>query len=497
LNPTTATTSLRMQCLVKQDGKGNTPLLHVIKYRKDCPDMVRVLVEHDRYGQSLLTSSNKGNIPLNDLVRQAMRELGKNYPSTTTTIFDITQLPDNLAYLLLKTQHVIYLEQGSTHIPLLPRDNDDDNNHLTHYQTDTDSNRVEYNEAHDGDDDNTYCNCYNHRPIDSVLVMQAAICCAHYLNVRNRLSLFRWLLVLLLEEDFAAVDENTNTFQHLICCAKENRCFIEDDNAIIFNVDNNNNNYNRNDDSNNNSTISLLRFLTNKHPRGLLMYNSDGKIPLHVAIDQRKDWKFLEYLISLAPESVRVPTVTMNNTSTTLSSSSSSSPSSSSFSRQKQKQQQGRQLPLHLQILQYNGRDRDRCRDGKASSSTSSNNSSDTNTNADANKNHYTDDTKAIILSLWKMYPDAGLIKDATTNLYPFQSLAAAKSSLLTTPFCNNNNNDINRSVPGGSTKRKNIYVKRSSPPTSIQDDDENQSSEQLSIIYQFLREAPEVLRLR
>mmetsp|Transcript_9122 Transcript_9122/g.10416 ORF Transcript_9122/g.10416 Transcript_9122/m.10416 type:complete len:258 (+) Transcript_9122:54-827(+) len=147
----------------------------------------------------------------------------------------------------------------------------------------------------------------------------------------------------------------------------------------------------------------------------------------------------------------------------------------------------------------FTGRDRDRDRDGKTSSSTSSNNSSDTNTNTNtgANKNHYTDDTKAIILSLWKMYPDAGLIKDTTTNLYPFQSLAAAKSSLLSTPSCNNNNNDINRSVPGGSTKAKNIYVRRSSPPTSIQDDDENQSNEQLSIIYQFLREAPEVLRLR
>ena len=170
-----------------------------------------------------------------------MRELGTNHPSTTTIIFDITQLPDNLVYLLLKTQYANCLEQGSTHISILPRDNDDDNNYLTHHQTDTDSNRVGYDEGHDDDNDNdsTYCNCYNHRSINCVLVMQAAICCAHYLNERNRLSLFRWLLILFLEEDVAAIDENENTFQHLICCANENRCFIEDGNKIMFNDHNN------------------------------------------------------------------------------------------------------------------------------------------------------------------------------------------------------------------------------------------------------------------
>jgi hypothetical protein len=338
----------------------------------------------------------------------------------------------------------------------------------------------------------------HHQSVDSVLVFQAAICCAHYLNERHRLSLFRWLLMLLLEEDFTAVDNDRNTFHHLICYAQESQCFIDndeydDDNRMILN-DNNN--------INNNST-SLLQFLTSKHPESLLMYNNDGKIPLHIAIEQKKDWKFLEYLIRLAPESVSVSTTATTTTHRMRSLSHSHSPLSS-FSRGKQQlqQQQQQQLPLHLALLQYNGGHRRR--DGNKSSSTSeSKNSSNAtiHTTAETNTNNLYN-SKEVIIGLWKIYPEAALIKDPTTNLYPFQSLAVASVSSSSS----SSSSPSTSRVSGGDTKRKNNGRKSRPSTTPISSSIEqtivttemidNQSKEQLSIVYLFLREAPGVLQL-
>jgi hypothetical protein len=267
--------SLVMQCLVGKDSKGNTPLLHAIKYWQDCPDIVQTLVGYDKYGQSLLATSKKGQIPLYYLVQQAMRELGQYYNISsriTMILFDTTQLPENLVYMLQKTQLAIYIEQ-----------------HETSHNFDSDSNRVggryddhdvdDDNECHDFDfnDDGNFNDDDNdsddngllfersmkyHQSVDSVLVFQATICCVHYLNERHWLSLLRWLIMLLLEEDFTAVDNDGNTYHHLICYAHESQCFIHDDeydgdNNMILNSNNNNNS---NDENNNNSTQAYFNF---------------------------------------------------------------------------------------------------------------------------------------------------------------------------------------------------------------------------------------------
>ncbi|OEU09232.1 hypothetical protein FRACYDRAFT_248567 [Fragilariopsis cylindrus CCMP1102] len=350
--------SLVMQCLVGKDSKGNTPLLHAIKYQ-DCPDMLRTLVEYDKYGQSLLITSRKGQIPLYYLVQQAMRELGQYYnisSRTTTVLFDTTQLPENLVYMLRKTQRAIYVEQHGT--------------------------------------------------------------------------------------------------------------------------------------------------------KSLSMYNNDGKIPLHVGIEQKKDWKYLEYLIRLAPESGRIPTTRTVTTTTRHMRSWSHSPLSS-FSREKQfqqhqqqNQQMGGQLPLHLVLLQYNGGscdDHRRYDRNKSSSTSASNNSCNASihTTTETTTNTYYN-AKETIIGLWKIYPEAALMKDPTTNLYPFQSLAAASVSSPSV---------ASSSSPSSSTKRKN-NGRKSRPSTnnisgSIEQTTmmmtemiDNQSKEQLSLVYQFLREAPEVLQL-
>lgn len=535
--------SLVMQCLVGKDSKGNTPLLHAIKYQ-DCPEMLRTLVEYDKYGQSLLATSRKGQIPLYYLVQQAMRELGQYYnisSRTTTVLFDTTQLPENLVYMLRKTQRAIYVEQhGTSHNFDFDSDSnrvggryddhdvDEDDNECHDYDFNDDGNFND-DDNDDDDDDNGLLferSTKHHQSVDSVLVFQAAICCVHYLNERHRLSLFRWLLMLLLEEDFTAVDNYGNTYHHLICYAHESQCFIDDDkydgdnNMTLNNNNKNNSNSNSNDENNNNST-SLLQFLTSKHPESLSMYNNDGKIPLHVGIEQKKDWKYLEYLIRLAPESGRIPTTrTVTTTTTTTATrhmrSLSHSPLSS-FSReeqfqqhQQQSQQLGGQLPLHLVLLQYNGGSCDEHRryDRNKSSSTSASNNScnaSIHTTTETTTNTYYN-AKEIIIGLWKIYPEAALMKDPTTNLYPFQSLAVASVSSPSVASSSSSSPSFSR-VRGADTKRKNNGRKSRSSTSTISGSIEqttmmmtemieNQSKEQLSIVYQFLRQAPEVLQL-
>jgi hypothetical protein len=68
--------------------------------------------------------------------------------------------------------------------------------------------------------------------------------------------------MLLLEEDFTAVDNDGTTYHHLICYAHESQCFIHDDeydgdNNMILNSNNNNNS---NDENNNNSTQAYFNF---------------------------------------------------------------------------------------------------------------------------------------------------------------------------------------------------------------------------------------------
>ena len=540
--------SLVMQCLVGKDSKGNTPLLHAIKYQ-DCPDMLRTLVKYDKYGQSLLTTSKKGQIPLYYLVQQAMRELGQYYnisSRTTTVLFDTTQLPENLVYMLRKTQRAIYVEQhGTSHNFDFDSDSnrvggryddhdvDDDDNECHDYDFNDDGNFNDDYDNDDDDDDNGLLferSTKHHQSVDSVLVFQAAICCVHYLNERHRLSLFRWLLMLLLEEDFTAVDNDGNTYHHLICYAHESQCFIDDDkydgdnNMTLNNNNNNKNNSNSNsnsNDENNNNSTSLLQFLTSKHPESLSMYNNDGKIPLHVGIEQKKDWKYLEYLIRLAPESGRIPTTrtvtTTTTTTTTRHMRSLSHSPLSSFSREKrfqqyqqQSQQLGGQLPLHLVLLQYNGGscdDHRRYDRNKSSSTSASNNSCNASihTTTETTTNTYYN-AKEIIIGLWKIYPEAALMKDPTTNLYPFQSLAVASVSSPSVASSSSSSPSSSR-VRGDGTKRKN-NGRKSRPSTntisgSIEQTTmmmtemiENQSKEQLSIVYQFLRQAPEVLQL-
>jgi hypothetical protein len=183
----------------------------------------------------------------------------------------------------------------------------------------------------------------------------------------------------------------------------------------------------------------------------------------------------------------------------------------SSQQHQQQNQQLEGQLPLHLVLLQYNGGgcDDHRLSDGNKSSSTSaSNNSCNASiyTTTETNTNTYCN-AKEIIIGLWKIYPEAALIKDPTTKLYPFQSLAVASGSSPSAAVSLSSSSPSSSRGSGGGTKRKNNR-RKSRPSTNtisggieqtttmMTEMMENQSKEQLSIVYQFLREAPEVLQL-
>ena len=218
----------------------------------------------------------------------------------------------------------------------------------------------------------------------------------------------------------------------------------------------------------------------------------------------------MEYLIRLAPESGRIPTTRTVTTTTTRHMRSSSFSREKQFQQyQQQSQQLGGQLPLHLVLLQYNGGSCDEHRryDRNKSSSTSASNNScnaSIHTTTETTTNTYYN-AKEIIIGLWKIYPEAALMKDPTTNLYPFQSLAVASVSSPSVASSSSSSPSSSR-VRGDGTKRKNNGRKSRSSTNTISGSIEqttmmmtemieNQSKEQLSLVYEFLRQAPEVLQ--
>jgi hypothetical protein len=210
--------------------------------------------------------------------------------------------------------------------------------------------------------------------VDNAKILQTVIRCAHYMN-DNDLSKLSTLLVLNIhcDDSFHTLDDNGNTFFHLIC---------QSDGSDRFITENNN----------------LLRLLANKLPTGLVTPNYHGRLPLHVAIENGKDWKFLESLIHLCPESVRTPLSGANTTGV-------------SSSKQ--------QLPLHTMLFQY------------------------------CNGTCYSSDD---ILRMWNAYPESALMADPTTGLYPFQVAATMVPPSSTMKITENHNKKYNKPTPKDDT---------------------------------------------
>jgi hypothetical protein len=111
------TTTQSILCL--KDCKGDTPLLHAVRYWKDVPELVHVLVKGceaistdttmpliDR--SSLLIPSKKGKIPLFYVVQEEMKD------ETYEIVDGQTTLPAHLLYLLLETQRAVETLQDRT-----------------------------------------------------------------------------------------------------------------------------------------------------------------------------------------------------------------------------------------------------------------------------------------------------------------------------------------------------------------------------------------------
>jgi len=107
--------------------------------------------------------------------------------------------------------------------------------------------------------------------------------------------------------------------------------------------------------------------LARNNPSALVTQNVHGRIPLHVAIENQKEWKLLECLVRLSPTSVQIPVGT-----------------------------RARQLPLHLMLRLH------------------------------CSTKRYTVDE---IMKVWNAYPDAALTADPTTGLFPFQMAAMASAA--------------------------------------------------------------------
>lgn len=156
-------------------------------------------------------------------------------------------------------------------------------------------------------------------------------------------------------------------------------------------------------------------------------------------------------------------------------------------------------------ILQYTNKNGDPTNSGIAPSSMTTGASSNSK-GAKIKTNYGTNE----IMLLWKMYPEAVLVADPTTRLYPFQSLAAAVRPSFPLIMSTSSSSSYNNSADNGDcvayrggTKRKNngrkpkvTYNNGGIHENNYCDDGKDTANEKLSIAYQFLRSAPEVLRL-
>jgi ankyrin repeat protein len=167
------------------------------------------------------------------------------------------------------------------------------------------------------------------------------------------------------------------------------------------------------------ATTNLIAFLIQQTPTMVKHANAQGDLPLHLAIQTGKVWDHIESLTTAYPEALRHCNL------------------------------RG-ELPLHVAIKYSLG--------------------------------SHDDGMMQAVKMLWKLYPEAAVVQDASTRLYPFQLVACQEWHAS-----------------------KSKCKQQAPPPESArhdetQDEDDESSkgpeAERLTLIYTFLLESPQVLQL-
>ena len=242
--------------LHSRDGKGDTPILQAVKQQQDNVDVWKLLLKYDKTKNTLLVPSKKRNrVPLFYVAHHELSFLGDTGD----------EIPEELGHILLQTYQAIKIQQG--------RKVDVDNSVESddHYQNVDDYNSLD--DSWEEDDSKQLLN-----------LLHATIACAHFLGTKNTGKLLQFFLSRQTEH-FSLLDmldsEGNNLLHHL--CQAEQVFSIEPIIQIRT-------------EHKEQHEITLLQHLLDFHPQGIFQENSDGRLPLHVAIECHKDWIFLKKL---------------------------------------------------------------------------------------------------------------------------------------------------------------------------------------------------------
>lgn len=284
----------RLAALYAEDANSESPLMQSIKRLPDRDDIVELLVEFDKSSlQSLLCVDARGMIPLYYLLHRELKHLDSVDEEEIDNVtareqYGLEQeLPQNLLFLLLKTQQAILIRQGFLE-PFI----------ASKQPSEQDSDEIGPNDE----------GLWEHSSLDgrgdtaeNAQALQAVLCCAHRLNNHSDTNKLIWILVqnLMAHDNLDAVDKDGNTFVHWICLSVESRLFLSEQRpflplriAGIHGVS---------------EQRPLLPFLIAHIPGVLLRQNNQGKIPLQVAIELLNEWVLIHHLLLASPESSVTP----------------------------------------------------------------------------------------------------------------------------------------------------------------------------------------------
>lgn len=251
-----------IECLLMNDparktlemtnSKGDTPLLQAIKCNAS-QKAIRVLIDYDTTGITLLTASEKRHkVPLFYVVNNAflMRSLDR-----------YEDFPQKLEYFLLQTHEALLKQQA-----------------LIHEENDTNNGKHQPS-RNDQDDCNEYASdggC-EQDPDESEggSLLKASLACAHLVGGQHAVILVTCLSKC---KHTWKVDSRGNTILHHFCQAQHN--FV---------------------------SRKLLKAIIKRDGEAVATINAHNELPLHLALKALKPWKVLETLVESAPEIIAIP----------------------------------------------------------------------------------------------------------------------------------------------------------------------------------------------
>jgi hypothetical protein len=270
------------QSLYMKGRSGDTPILAVIRqrrqiqghYQTSSEDFFKLLLKYDKTKQSLLIRSKaKLRVPLYYVASQELSFLSHDEKDDDGDMEDASHtvdLDEGLEFLLLQTFKAILIQRGKMLNTTLENDKVDEDEDENGFFRDASSTALGISNEFE-----------TRKRI--LLLLHASIACAHLLGSKNNLRLLLYLITILKRGNVKysqLLDDNGDSLTHHVCRAQESAVFLEQ--SLVDNAKG--------------AKVNLLQYLIKASPHVLSLSNKDGEIPLHLAIQTRKSWDFLQHL---------------------------------------------------------------------------------------------------------------------------------------------------------------------------------------------------------